>query len=146
LGGKFIPDFLVGRLDSPGLRWKLVELQSPKAQLFTKADRPADQLREGIEQVLRWRRWLKNNRDMAIRSPSEDGLGLITIDSNTDGLVIIGRSTDRDDDASGEHLFQLSWEHRIAIRSYDWLARQARHRIATRENFGTGHCEECETR
>ena len=70
LGRKFFPDFLVGRLDSPGLNWKLVKIQSPRAQLFTKADRPADQLREGIEQVQRWRRWLKNNRDMACRSPA----------------------------------------------------------------------------
>jgi hypothetical protein len=73
LGGMFVPDFLVGRLDSPGLLWKLVELQSPRAQLFTKRDRPADQLREGIEQILRWRRWLTNNRDFAIRPPSQTG-------------------------------------------------------------------------
>jgi len=51
LSRKFFPDFLVGRLDSTGLNWTLIELQSPRAELFTKKDRPADQLREGIEQV-----------------------------------------------------------------------------------------------
>lgn len=83
LSGKFFPDFLMGRLDSTGLNWTLVELQSPRARLFTKKDRPADQLREGIEQVQRWRRWLKNNRDMAVRSRAQDGLGLVSIGRDT---------------------------------------------------------------
>lgn len=143
LGGKFIPDFLVGRLDSTGLKWKLVELQSPKAQLFTKKDRPADQLREGIEQVLRWRRWLGKNRDQACRPTAQDGLGLVNIDYNTYGLVIIGRASERDE-YNREHLSQLAWEHRISIHSYDWLGREARGRIARRRDFSDGRCEECQ--
>jgi hypothetical protein len=142
LSGKFFPDFLVGRLDSTGLNWTLVELQSPRARLFTKKDRPADQLREGIEQVQRWRRWLKNNRDMAIRPKAQDGLGLVTIGGDTYGLVIIGRASDRDE-YNREHLSQLAWENRIKIRSYDWLAREARGRIEGRSEFGHGQCEEC---
>jgi len=143
LAGKFFPDFLVGRLDSTGLKWKLIELQSPRTRLFTKKDRPADQLREGIEQVQRWRRWLRNNRDMACRSPAQDGLGLVSIDYNTYGLVIIGRASDRDE-YNREHLEQLCWENRIWIHSYDWLARQAHSRIAARREFGKGACEECQ--
>jgi hypothetical protein len=143
LGRRFFPDFLVGRLDSLGLNWKLVELQSPRAQLFTKYDRPADQLREGIEQVQRWRRWLMNNRDIACRSPAQDGLGLVRIDYNTHGLIIIGRASDRDE-YNREHLLQLSWENHISIRSYDWLAREARGRIATRHKYGSGECRECQ--
>jgi Domain of unknown function (DUF4263) len=129
-------------LDSTGLNWRLVELQSPRARLFTKKDRPADQLREGIEQVQRWRRWLKNNRDMAIRSKAQDGLGLVTIGGDTYGLVIIGRASDRDE-YNREHLSQLAWENRIQTRSYDWLAREARGRIERRSEFGDGQCEEC---
>lgn len=143
LSRRFFPDFLVGRLDSTGLNWTLVELQSPKAELFTRKDRPADQLREGIEQVQRWRRWLKNNRDMAIRSRAQDGLGLVSIGADTYGLVIIGRASGRDD-YNREHLSQLAWESRIEIRSYDWLARQARSRIEARDESGDGRCEECE--
>jgi hypothetical protein len=143
LSGKFFPDFLVGRLDSAGLNWTLVELQSPRARLFTKKDRPADQLREGIEQVQRWRRWLKNNRDMAVRSRAQDGLGLVSIGGDTYGLVTIGRASDRDE-YNREHLSQLAWENHIRIRSYDWLARQARGRIEARNEFGDGQCEECQ--
>ena len=143
LSGKFFPDFLVGRLDSTGLNWTLVELQSPRARLFTKKDRPADQLREGIEQVQRWRRWLKNNRDMAVRSRAQDGLGLVSIGGDTYGLVIIGRASDRDE-CNREHLSQLEWGNHIRIRSYDWLARQAHGRIESRNEFGDGKCEECQ--
>jgi hypothetical protein len=143
LSRKFFPDFLVGRLDSTGLNWTLVELQNPRAELFTKKDRPADQLREGIEQVQRWRRWLKNNRDMAIRSRAQDGLGLVSIGGDTHGLIVIGRASDRDE-YNREHLSQLAWESRIQIRSYDWLARQARRRIEARNEFGDGQCEECQ--
>ncbi len=38
----------------------------------------------------------------------------------------------------------LAWESHIQIRSYDWLARQARRRIAARDEFGDGQCEECQ--
>ena len=144
LSGKFFPDFLVGRLDSTGPNWTLVELQSPRARLFTKKDRPADQLREGIEQVQRWRRWLKNNRDMAVRSRAQDGLGLVSIGGDTYGLVIIGRASDRDE-YKREHLSQLEWGNHIRIRSYDWLARQARGRIESRNEFGDGKCDECQS-
>lgn len=142
LSRRFFPDFLVGRLDSAGLNWTVVELQSPRAELLTKTDRPADQLREGIEQVQRWRRWLKHNRDMAIRSRAQDGPGLVSIGADTYGLVVIGRASDRDE-YNREHLSQLAWESHIQIRSYDWLARQARRRIEARDEFGDSQCEEC---
>ncbi len=143
LNGKFFPDFLVGRLDSPGLKWVLVELQSPRAQLFTQKGEPAAQLREGINQIERWRRWLENNLDEARRPPSLDGLGLIGINHASRGLVLIGRSSDRNDEIR-ERLWQLTWRHQIAIRSYDWLAREARKRIRERNDFGPGRCEECQ--
>jgi hypothetical protein len=143
LARMFFPDFLVCRLDSTGLVWVLVELQSPRAELFMATrERPAEQLREGIYQILRWRRWLHNNLDMARRPVGEDGLGLIGITDQTRGLVIIGRENDRTEQ-NRQQLRQLAWDNHIDIRSYDWLAREARHRIERRSEGWPGKCEEC---
>jgi hypothetical protein len=80
---------------------------------------------------------------MAVRSRAQDGLGLVSIGGDTYGLVIIGRASDRDE-CNREHLSQLAWENHIRIRSYDWLARQAREGIEARNEFGDVQCEECQ--
>jgi hypothetical protein len=80
---------------APGLTGSLSSFRAREEALIK--DRPADQLREGIEQVQRWRRWLKNNRDTAVRSRAQDGLGLVSIGGDTYGLVIIGRASDREE-------------------------------------------------
>jgi hypothetical protein len=142
LSGKFIPDFLICRLDSLGLNWTLVELQSPRAKLFTKKGEPAEQLREGLHQVTRWRIWLENNRDAARRKQNEDGLGLVGISAYSRGLVIIGREGDRTP-ANRDYLLRLRNESGIDIHSYDWLARDALIRISARDTYSKGVCVEC---
>ena len=43
LDAEYVPDFAVARLDNSGLRWTLVELESPRARLFTQQGRKSRQ-------------------------------------------------------------------------------------------------------
>ncbi|MEU5908939.1 Shedu anti-phage system protein SduA domain-containing protein [Micromonospora sp. NPDC047527] len=145
LAGKYVPDFLTARLDSTGVKWTLIELESPRVEkLFTRDGTPARQLAKGIAQISDWRSWLGNNQDMARRPRSEHGLGLIGIEGYiTPGLLIIGRASDRTDDVR-PRLNQLMAQNMINIRSYDWLTREVTKRREFRERFGSV-CDECVT-
>lgn len=145
LGGRYVPDFLVARIDSGGVRWTLVELESPAAQLFTKDGQPRKELRKGLSQVQDWRDWLIANRDVARRSRADQGLGLIGVDHMATGLVIIGRRHHRSE-AERERLKSLVWRERVLIKSYDWLMDEARHRIRFRGDLAQARvviCEDC---
>ncbi|MFD0001619.1 Shedu anti-phage system protein SduA domain-containing protein [Streptomyces sp. NPDC127178] len=146
LGGRYVPDFLVARLDSGGVGWTLVELESPTAQLFTKDGQPRKELRKGLSQIQDWRTWLIANRDVARRSRNEQGLGLVGIDHMANGLVIIGRRHHRSV-ADQERLNSLMHRERIQIRSYDWLLEEARDRIRFRGDLAEARaviCEDCD--
>jgi hypothetical protein len=142
LGGKYVPDFLVARLDSMGVNWTLVELESPRASLFTKDGRNARQLANGIKQINDWRRWLANNLSTARSPRSHDGLGLVGIGARARGIVIIGRANTRSDD-DRERIQQIADLQRIDTHSYDWFAREARQRMEFRASYGDHSCEEC---
>lgn len=142
LGSHFRADFLVAKLDSLGAKWVLVELESPKAPLFTKDGRESRQLAKGISQILEWRRWLDDNRIYA-RRRGQSGLGLKDITGDSPGLLLIGREDDRTAD-NRDQLKQLSFNHRIEIQSYDRLIREARHRIGFRASYPLGdRCTTC---
>jgi hypothetical protein len=143
LAGRYVPDFLVARLNSGGLRWTLVELESPRAALFTRAGTARKELAKGLAQIDDWRRWLSDNQDLARRGVHQNGLGLPEIRGNTDGVVIIGRANDRTD-RDRERLEQIAWDRRVYVRSYDWLAREAQGRMDLRAKFGGPPCEECD--
>jgi hypothetical protein len=137
LGAEFVPDFVLGEADSDGRSWTLVELQTPKLEtnrnregrLFMKDGRQSEQLDEGIRQVLEWRRWLSANRDYARRPRVEHGLGLEGIDATAAATLIIGREADLTDEHRAMRK-QLAYDHRMSIRSYDWVTREARRRLA----------------
>lgn len=78
------------------------------------------------------RDWLSRNRDYASRPREQSGLGLPDIDPELDGLVIMGRDAQLDsrNDALRR---RLQRQHRVRIETYDWLARQARSRLAALE-------------
>lgn len=141
LGGKYVPDFLVARLNSMGIIWTLVELESPRAPLFTEG-RPRKQLSKGLNQINDWRRWITNNQDTARRPRSQDGLGLTGITSMAGGAVLIGRDDQRTDD-DRERIQQIYFQQQISIRSYDWLARDAKTRIQDRLEYPEEDCFEC---
>jgi hypothetical protein len=62
LGAEHITDFVIGSKSSPGFRWVAVELESPKAKMFTKAGNPTAQLTHAIKQIQDWRSWIGFNR------------------------------------------------------------------------------------
>jgi hypothetical protein len=128
LGAEFVPDFVVGEQNSGGHVWHLVELQSPRSNLFVRSGRNSQQLDEGIRQVLEWRRWLSANRDYARRSRAEQGLGLESIDGNCRGLLLIGRESALDEE-SRQRRQQLGRDLHIEIHSYDWITRDAQARL-----------------
>jgi len=124
LGSEYVPDFLLSHMDSIGIHWLAVELESPRAQASRKDGRPRDELNKAVAQIEDWREWLSNNLDYARRSRTLYGLGLVGIDSRVPGLILIGRR--------GEHPARFNdyrkrkeYESHITIHSYDWLADMA---------------------
>ncbi|WP_133251882.1 Shedu anti-phage system protein SduA domain-containing protein [Actinomycetospora cinnamomea] len=134
LGNQWIPDFAVARLDSTGVVWTLVELQSPTASPFNSRGVPGRHLNEAITQLADWRQWLLRNADYAERPAAANGLGMIGLTYQVRGLILVGRQSQRDD-TTREKLAYFMWEHRVAIHSYDWLAREAAGRLREIRDF-----------
>jgi hypothetical protein len=125
LGSDFVPDFLIGGATSAGIKWVLVELESPAVdRLLTgkSSDSPAKELRKGISQIEQWREWLKGNLDYARRSRKDDGLGLPGIRDDVAGVVVIGRGEPTDDVDKFRQRTRAKLD--IDIVSYDYLARE----------------------
>jgi len=120
LGSEHVPDFVIGERDSTGYHWIAVELESPKAKLFNKNGDPSKQLNHAIRQLTDWRTWLKRNQNYAARLRSENGLGLTDIDSDLEGLIIIGRRL-RLDPMTKERRREMANKLKARIHTYDWL-------------------------
>lgn len=125
LGVQFVTDFVIAEKSSIGFEWVAVELESPIAKLFTKKGDPSATLNHAIRQISDWRAWLKKNQNYAARSRSENGLGLMDIDSDIPGLIISGRESALSPDTK-ELRRQLCANLNIKIHTYDWLVRMAR--------------------
>jgi hypothetical protein len=126
LGGKLEPDFLFAEVDSAGVHWWLIELESPRAQVLLQDGELAEKARHAIKQIEDWRRWLTNNLDEARRLPYQDGVGLVDIRrEHTRGLVLIGR---REEvlGCSEDARQRESTQSRILVRTYDWLLQKFR--------------------
>jgi Domain of unknown function (DUF4263) len=143
LAGRFIPDFMVARLDSGGVKWALVELETPAIEsLFTKDGHPRKQLRQGVKQIQDWRFWFEENLAMARQPPSRGGLGLVDVYAAMPGIVIIGRAHDRVDKDRSGRLRKLEGTHNIEVWSYDRLLREAEDRVS-RLASSPSDCDEC---
>ena len=59
LGAEHVTDFMIGRKASGGLEWYAVELERPKAKMFTKTGNPSADLTHALRQISDWRVWLK---------------------------------------------------------------------------------------
>lgn len=131
-GAEYVPDFVIGEMNSLGFHWCLVELESPETELFTKAGTNAKSLSQAIRQIQDWRRWLNNNSEMARRVPSQNGLGLRDIDANVPGLILIGRRKQltASDNERRKHLIR---ELKIEIHTYDFLVSSLESRL---KDFG----------
>jgi len=121
LAGKYVPDFLACDTDSLGLRWLLVELETPQSSVTQSRQNELDAYaRRGVTQIKEWREWLQNNLDMARRPVEQDGLGLADIRPRSEGLVLVGRRAALNDNAGAvRHPYRE--DDRIRIHTYDWL-------------------------
>jgi hypothetical protein len=124
LGAEHVTDFLLSDAHSFGRDWYAVELESPKAKMFTKSGDPSATLRHAIRQIQDWRAWLKMNLNYATNLPSASGLWLEGIHSELPGLIIMGRRSETSD-ATREQRRRISIENRIEVHSYDWLIEAA---------------------
>lgn len=133
LGAEFVPDFIVGERHSFGFEWEVIEIESPLAQLFTKAGNPSSTLNHAIRQIMDWRAWLKRNQNYASQRKEANGLGLTDIDCNTRGLIVIGRRN-AVSPKTNELRRQLCLDSNIEIHTYDWLVERALGRIKANAN------------
>jgi len=126
LAGKYVPDFLIGDLDSLGIRWLLVELETPQSSItMSRHNDLKANARQGVSQIREWREWLQNNLDMARRSKREDGQGLVDIRPQSEGLVLVGRRTLLHENSSAVRN-RIIEENQIRIHTYDWLVEALR--------------------
>lgn len=131
LAGEYVPDFFVASETSAGIRWTLIELESPAVARAIEDGSPRKELRHAIKQLNDWQEWLSNNLAKARGRVVDGGLGLTGIRSDARGVIIIGRG----DVTSTTDVMRARWLPRgVEIRSYDWLVRAAR--FAQRSRFG----------
>ena len=124
LGGKYTPDFFISDVDSLGIRWVLVELETPVSNVTLKVVNDLDEhARRGVVQVREWREWLQNNLDVARRSKRKDGLGLADIRPQSQGLVLVGRRARLLENAEAIRN-RIREENNIHVHTYDWLVDQ----------------------
>ena len=129
LGSEHVTDFLVAQKASDGFIWYAVELERPQEKMFNENGDPSATLNHALRQIGDWRDWLSNNRGYAARPRERSGLGLIDIDPELEGLIIIGRNANVDQSTT-ERRRRLMRERRVKIETYDWLLHQARERSA----------------
>jgi hypothetical protein len=114
-------DFLIGDVDSLGIRWVLVELETPRSSVtLGNSNELARDARKGVSQVREWREWIQNNLDEARRPKRADGLGLVDIRPQSEGLVLVGRR-DRLRDNADSVRNALREDSDISVHTYDWL-------------------------
>ncbi|MDE3721382.1 DUF4263 domain-containing protein [Nocardiopsis sp. N85] len=123
-GNRYMADFLIAILNSAGLHWILVELESPTHRLTNSGNgRASPALRHAVDQIEDWREWIKPNL-LSARAPRENGgLGLPGITEDARGLILIGRESASDDAKEFRNL--RSSRDRIEVRTYDSLLRVA---------------------
>ena len=121
LAGKYVPDFLISDLDSLGIRWLLIELETPQSTITMSGQNDLEaKARRGVSQIREWREWLQNNLDTARRSKREDGEGLVDIRPQSEGLVLVGRRTLLHPNSAAVRN-RIKEENQIRIHTYDWL-------------------------
>jgi hypothetical protein len=121
LGGEYVPDFIIGDVDSLGIRWVLIELETPRSGIYLKGGLLLDEkARKGMSQIMDWRNWLSSNIAYARQRRSENGLGLFDIREKSDALVLVGRRSQMPNTSDAQrHEYRQS--NNIQIHSYDWL-------------------------
>jgi Domain of unknown function (DUF4263) len=121
LGAEYVPDFVIGAVDSLGIHWVFVELETPQSSIYLKNDHQLGaEARKGVNQIMEWRGWITDNLAYARQRPSENGLGLFDIRPNSAAVVLVGRRLRlMGNKESVRH--ELKELNGIHLHSYDWL-------------------------
>ena len=122
--GKYVPDFFVSDVDSLGIRWVLIELETPISNVTLERENSLDRYaRKGVSQIKEWREWLLNNLAFARQPKRDQGLGFVDIRPQSEGLVIVGR---RFRLYENTHIVRNSFKENdsIKVHTYDWLLDQ----------------------
>ena len=119
-GGRYVADFLIAEADSIGIRWTLIELESPRVRPMSVDGEWLKEARHAQHQVQSWRHYITENLDAARKDPQDEGLGLVDIDPGVPGLILISRRSI----TGGDHAWVrrgLRLDSGIAMHTYDWL-------------------------
>jgi hypothetical protein len=90
----------------------LIELERANIPIFTKKGRPRAKVTHAIQQVEDWLRWWREN-PFRVPKPLDGSLP-------AEGLVVIGRSIDLDEDAK-RRLLNLNHNRKVKVITYDDL-------------------------
>ena len=111
-------------LRSNGIRWILVELETPNSYVTLKTSNQFDRYaRKGVEQVNDWRRWIGANLHQARLPAHENGIGLPDIGPRAEGVVLVGRREQLRPSAKAMRR-ELHDNERIWMQTYDRLVEQ----------------------
>jgi hypothetical protein len=131
LGAAFIPDFIVGDTDSLGIRWVLIELETPRSGIYQQDGVTLDRFaRKGVQQIIQWRQWLSLHVAHAHEPRRNKGLGLYDISAQSEGIVLVGRREMLPPKASESNRLELRDANRIRVHTYDWLLDMVRGAIS----------------
>ena len=126
LGSEYVPDFLIAGVDSLGIRWVLVELETPRSGVYLKDGRQFDEkARKGISQIGDWRHWLGENLHCARAFRPDGGLGLVDIRPNSRAIVMVGRRA-KLKTVHDAARYSEAEQNGIEVHTYDWLLDQLR--------------------
>lgn len=122
LGDRYVPDFVLGSVDSLGIRWHFVELETPRSGIYTGRGEGLDKFaRKGSDQITDWRKWVAENLAHARGRRSDGGLGLFDIEGHAPGFVIVGRRDRMPSSVSESIRLEQRNRNNTEIHSYDWL-------------------------
>ena len=119
-GGRYVADFLIAEADSIGIRWTLIELESPRVRPLSVDGEWLKAARHAQHQIQSWRHYIAENLDAARKDRQDEGLGLVDIDPGVPGLILISRRSI----IGGDHAWVrrgLRLDSGIAMHTYDWL-------------------------
>jgi hypothetical protein len=120
LGGKRIPDFLIADVDSAGINWTLVELETPVSTVTLRENLLDKYARKGLSQIVEWRNWIEENLELARRSRRDGGLSLVDISPRSGGLVLVGRR-ERLGKNAREVRRPIRADQHVEVHTYDYL-------------------------
>lgn len=114
-------DFAFAREDSLGFKWHFIEIEKPWNSQFTKENIQHNEMTKGIQQILDWKSWFRDNRAYIQNTfPFKNKAFELGLDEPNFTLIIGRRKNVTDDNR--KKLLEIKLNSRINIMSFDRLA------------------------